>query len=213
VYLSSDPIDDFILRQILDAPEHLFPEPDRSWPSDGVILDVGGHHGFHAVEMLRRYPGRDLIVVEPHPAWCRLIRKNVRANGGEHRTRIINGCLAEDNEPRVLKFDPNSSWGASVYDRNGNETVVQVASVTLPQVLEQRRVALVYCNAEGAEFALIPQIAKLKQRPPKVVLCTHPEFGDEVALRGMLRQMGYSEANANGSERRPIFHYSLTEAA
>ena len=211
-YLSQDPIDDAIARDIVTDGERLFPKRDSLGLSGGVILDVGGHHGLYAAEALSRYPGRKLVVVEPHPAWCELIRRNLAANRGQGRTRVVNACLASDHGRRTLRFDPNSSWGATVHANGDGLTSVEVQALTLPDILQVDPVAMIYCNAEGAEYALVPQLRQHNLRPAFMVLCVHPEYGDGVDLRRTVRDMGYTETDLSPTSTRPLFHYALVSS-
>lgn len=207
-YLSADPIDDRIAAQIILNPEFILPPLSGTVPGDGIILNVGGHHGLYAAEALTRYPDRDLVVVEPHPDWCQIIKKQIDGNDSTGRGRVINGCLATDNGSRLLRFDEDSSWGATVHPNGKGTVTVEVPSLTLGQILDGRTPALIYCNAEGAEYALVPQIRGLTPLPSKMVLAVHPEFGDAAGLRREMRELGYDEENINKSDDRPIFHYT-----
>jgi FkbM family methyltransferase len=211
-YLSADPIDDAIAQDIVSNPDKLFPRQELLRAHPGVVLDVGGHHGLYAAEALHHFPERKLIVVEPHPGWCGLISRNLAANGGNGRARVVNACLAEDRNGRTLHFDPGSSWGANVHARGDGLVAVAVKSLLLTDILEGEAVAMIYCNAEGAEYSLVPQLIKTNLRPPVMVMCIHPEYGDAEALRQQVREMGYAERDASPNPRRPVYHYTLTGA-
>lgn len=211
-FLSADPIDDAIVQDMLSQPERLFPKASELGGGAGVILDVGGHHGLYAAEALRRYPDRKLIVVEPHPTWCDLIRKNVAGNGGVARVRVVSACLAADRATRTLRFDPESSWGATVESGGDDGVAMEVQSLPLPDILEGQTVAMVYCNAEGAEYTLVPQLRQHGIRPAIMVICVHPEYGDAEQLRLQVQEMGYIERDASASPQRPVFHYKFRAA-
>ena len=174
----------------------------------GAILDVGGHHGLYAAEALCRFSDRRLIVVEPHPGWCDLIRRNLGGNGGLTRARIVNACLAADRGRRTLHFDPDSSWGANVQAGGDGPLAVKVESLPLLDILQGESVAMIYCNAEGAEYALVPQPQQANLRPAIMVMCVHPEYGDAVALRRHVCEMGYAERDASANPKRPVYHYT-----
>jgi FkbM family methyltransferase len=205
--LSSDPIDDAIVQDIVSNPDKLFPKPDMFKAQAGVVLDIGGHHGLYAAEALRRFPDRRFIVVEPHPGWCDLIKRNLAANGGAARARIVNACLAADRGRRTLHFDPDSSWGANVQAGGDGLSVVEVESLPLLDILQGEAVAMIYCNAEGAEYTLVPQLQQTSLRPEVMVMCVHPEYGDSEALRRQVCEMGYAERDASANPNRPVYHY------
>ena len=211
-FLSQDPIDETIAQDIVSHPDRLYPPSDLLGSGPGVILDIGGHHGLYAAEALRRYPERRLIVVEPHPGWCRLIRKNLAANGARDRVRVVAACLALDDAKRTLRFDPDSSWGATVDAGASGRHAVEVESLTLAEILQSELAAMIYCNAEGAEYSLVPGVKQLKDRPRVMVLCVHPEYGDADALRREVRAMGYAESDLSSNSARPAYHYIMTTA-
>ena len=208
-YLSEDSIDDAIARDIVTHPERLFPEHGVLGAMEGVILDVGGHHGLYAAEALKRYPERKLVVVEPHPMWCDLIRRNLAGNGGTGRARVVNACLAPDRGKRTLRFDPDSSWGATVQADGDGAVAIEVESLTLPEIIQNQPVAMIYCNAEGAEYTLVPQLRRYNIRPGVMVLCVHPEYGDPIELRREVRDIGYAETVLSELAARPIFRFTL----
>lgn len=207
-HLSADLIDDAISQDIVSQPEKLFPRPEMLKAHTGAILDVGGHHGLYAAEALCRFSDRRLIVVEPHPGWCDLIRRNLGGNGGLTRARIVNACLAADRGRRTLHFDPDSSWGANVQAGGDGPLAVKVESLPLLDILQGESVAMIYCNAEGAEYALVPQLQQANLRPAIMVMCVHPEYGDAVALRRHVCEMGYAERDASANPKRPVYHYT-----
>ncbi len=212
-FLSQDAIDEAIAQDIVSHPDRLYPDPRLLGSGPGVILDVGGHHGLYAAEALRRYPDRRLIVVEPHPVWCGLIRKNLAANGAADRARVVTACLALDHSKRTLRFDRDSSWGATVQPAGDGKLVMEVESLTLSEILQGEVLAMIYCNAEGAEYSLVPGVKQLKERPPMMVLCVHPEYGDADALRREVRELGYEERDVSSNSSRPAYHYTLARAS
>ena len=206
--LSDDLIDDAIAQDLVSNPDKVFPNPNVLKAEAGVVLDVGGHHGLYAAEALRRFPDRRLIVVEPHPGWCDLIKRNLAGNNGLDRARIVNACLAADRGRRTLHFDPDSSWGANVQPGGDGLLAVEVESLPLLDILQGEPMAMIYCNAEGAEYALVPQLQQTNLRPAVMVMCVHPEYGDAEALRRQMRQLGYAERDASPNPKRPVYHYT-----
>jgi FkbM family methyltransferase len=206
-YLSRDQIDDVIVHDILQRSDTLFPELNNAEPKDGVVLVIGGHHGLYLSEALHRYPDREFIVVEPHPNWCQLIEKNARANDSLDRVHIVNACLAEDCQKRILRYDSDGSWGATVHLTGKGAVTIEVESMTLSSILAGKVPAMVYCNAEGAEYSLVPELKKENIRPAMLVIHVHPEYGDSQLLRKDIQAWSYSEIDKTVSSRRPVFHY------
>ena len=208
LHLSRDPVDDKILRDIFAQPEAFFPVLKECSPSHRLILDVGGHHGIYAVEALLRYPRHSITILEPQPEWCRTIEMNLHANSLGARAAVVSACLAADGLGRTLSYSDRESWGATVFPVTSCQTQLRVNSITLQDSVGERVPDLIYCNAEGAEFALVPQLKKCETLPATLVLMLHPEYGDVGSIRESLLTLGYKEKEMTYYPPRPIFHYS-----
>lgn len=209
-YLSKDFADDEVVQDILKRHADYFPDLSNSCTDkQGVLLEIGGHHGLYAAEALRTYAGHKLVVVEPHPESCELIRKQVTGNNSSDRCRIIDACLAEDTSGRVLKVHPEwGTWGATVLSMPSASATLPVKSVTLKDILESETPSLIHCNAEGAEFTMVQQLAASHFRPCHVVIMVHEEFGDVELARNTMRDIGYEERVISDWPGRQIFAYS-----
>jgi FkbM family methyltransferase len=210
-YLSQDYIDDVIVQELITYSDLFFPAVEEDRIGQGAILNIGGHHGLYASEALTRYPKRKFIIVEPHPGWCKLIKKNVIANGGGSRTEILPACLAPDLEKRILYFDKDRSWGATVEDPVQGSQEVKVESMHLDLILSGQYPALIYSNAEGAEYTLAQQLYELDIRPEIVIMMVHPEYGNVQLLRNNMKCMDYVELDKTLNSTRPIYHYFLNK--
>jgi hypothetical protein len=106
----------------------------------------------------------------------------------------------------VLQHAPDGSWGYSLYEEAeaalGSENV---ALATLDEILAGDRPQILKCNAEGAEFSLIEQLARTDIRPTFMVVMVHPQFGDMAKLVSTAEGLGY-EVTRLGTEHRPAFH-------
>jgi len=209
--LGGDRVDDIVLRDIhAGHPELYFPRMPGFDPT-GVILDVGAHHGLYTTEALRRYPRCRALAVEPDPVACRRIALNAALNGLEARIGIVRAALGETAGTGRLERDPGGSWATRV--RPVTEAAPSpgysgdlVPMRTLDEILEGERPTVIKCNAEGAEFALVPQLIRLGLRPALVVLMVHPEFGRPEDLVRRLQAAGYTVRDADDPPRGHRFH-------
>ena len=178
----------------------------------GLVLDVGAHHGIYAMEVLRRYPECHVIAVEPDAAACRSIRLNAALNGVSSRIEIVEAGLAERNGQGWLEWSARGSWGhrtRSADSRADGGAGAPVELRTLDATLAGRRPALVKCNAEGAEFAVIPRLVALGLKPRVIVLMLHPESGDIGSLLSLLIEAGYDVLDADRPPKGCRFHCVL----
>jgi FkbM family methyltransferase len=205
-YALSDPVDDAILRSVGETDRSLyFPDPDDS-RLEGVILDVGAHHGFYAIEALRRYPRCRVIAVEPDPASCAQLARNLAANRLDSRVRIVNAGVGPAAGRGRLERDASGSWATRVTSAPGGDVEV----LTLEAILAGDRPDIVKCNAEGAEFALVPQLVALGVRPSLLILMAHPRFGSAAALAVYLTRAGFDVRDADEPPRGQRFHCRTT---
>ena len=118
-------------------------------------------------------------------------------------------CALPASITRCSALAPTGAAAFSVEAGGEGAEAIQVESLTLPEILQGEALAMVYCNAEGAEYALVPQLCQHNLRPAVMVMCVHPEYGDAVALRREVRDLGYIEHDASVNPKRPVYHYML----
>lgn len=208
-YLSKDPVDDWILYDVLDSLTELYfpPELDQL-PADMLMLDVGAHHGFIAVELLRRYPQAHLIAVEPNPMAVRLLKKNLQANSLLGRVDIIEAGISQQSGWGQLKLDESGSWGDSLTnDLIGiNDKSISVQTLTVNDILNGSQPRFVKSNAEGAEFSLFPQLFVESIFPEIIILLAHPEHGAVDDLLAECKSNGYIMRDVGSSPDFPRLH-------
>lgn len=215
--LGNDPVDDSIFRHLHgDGSALYFPALANGEP-EGIILDVGAHHGIYAMEALRRYPHCEVIAIEPDPSACRKIEANAQLNNLASRIEIVRAGLANINGRGWLELDESGSWGSRTRSADpgatsrppSSQSHAQVELKTLETILRGRQPAIVKCNAEGAEFVLIPQLIALGHRPRVIVLMVHPEAGSPQELVSLLAEAGYHVRDADSPPRGYRFHCFL----
>jgi FkbM family methyltransferase len=204
--VTADPVDEQIAQHVLGPHRtDYFPTPPPELPRSACILDVGAHHGFYAAVALHEYPDAHLICVEPSGAARAELKANLELNGTGGRVRIVAAALAPAAGHGELRHTAEGSWGSSLYEEASAAIATEsVLLATLPEILGDERPAIVKCNAEGAEFALIEHLSTTDIRPEFMVVMVHPEFGDIEALVANAQSMGYRTVPV-GTEHRPAF--------
>ena len=207
-YLSKDPVDDWILQDVLASLTDLYFPPELdALPANMMMLDVGAHHGFVAVELLRRYPQAYLIAVEPNPTAVHLLKKNLQANGLLARVDIVEAGISQQSGIGKLQLDESGSWGDNlIYDGNSNNNSIPVKTMTVSEVLNGRQPHFVKSNAEGAEFHLFPQLFRVAVFPKIIILLAHPEHGEVDDLLAACTSNGYVMRDAGSSPNFPRLH-------
>jgi FkbM family methyltransferase len=204
--VTADPVDEQIAQHVLGPHRtDYFPKPRLELPPDAYILDVGAHHGFYAAVALREYPGARLVCVEPSAVAIEQLKTNLDLNGAGDRVRIVDAALAPASGRGELRHTAEGSWGSSLYEEQASAIATEsVRLAPLMDILGDERPAIVKCNAEGAEFALIGHLAATDIRPQFMVVMVHPEFGDVDELLAMVERMGYRTVSV-GTTDRPAF--------
>jgi FkbM family methyltransferase len=208
--LRDDMVDDAILRHLHAQPAVYFPDLAQFDDEGVMVLDVGAHHGFYTLEALRRYPGCRVVAVEPDPDACRTMRLNIAINKFDDRVRIVSAGLSGSRGAGLLSRGSGGSWATRVQRVNDAATnghrSVTIRTMTLSDVLDGEVPAIVKCNAEGAEFSLVPQMIELGIRPALIVLMTHPAFGSAASLVEQLQRADYLVRDVDDPPAGHRFH-------
>jgi FkbM family methyltransferase len=215
-FLSSDPIDDPVLDGILGKSKSLyFPPLSASTEAElgggGWVCDVGAYNGSWAAEMLARYPQARAVVVEPNPEKYRNIGRTLKANGFVTRARTVAVGVAPFTGTGVLIANKKGSWARRIEPGASPPSSgdLQVPTASLREVLDGIKPAVIKCNGEGAEFALVPQVLELGLYPKLMILMVHPWLADAAGLRARLEGAGYQLTSLLDDESHPCWHARL----
>lgn len=201
--VGTDPVDPFVVDDLTGKRRSMwFPEDVVNEPVE-CVLDVGGHHGHYVAAAAQVWPAATIISVEPSRQARDRIERHIEANDLAN-VHLVPAAIADASGTATLHHDPDGSWGSSLFPMGGNSSE-EVSLLRLDQVLDGRRPDVVKCNAEGGEFALIPQLLDAEYRPRLVTVMLHPEFGDVDELVGTISRAGY-QIEQIGTEERPAIH-------
>jgi FkbM family methyltransferase len=210
-YLGDDLIADRVLMHVCDMAVSLYFPRAAQPPPGSLLLDIGAHQGFYAVEALRRYPDTRMIAVEPDPQSCRMLARNLAANGMQERVRILEVGIGDTAGEAFLEYSPQGSWGNRTLPLASGEVTSQhagtrVRMLPLANVLDGQTPYLVKCSAEGAEFSLFPQMFALGVRPEWAVFLAHPHAGAADDLLARFVTEGYSVEDTDDPPLHARFH-------
>jgi FkbM family methyltransferase len=150
-------------------------EYDGPLPSHAeLIVDLGAHVGASVVFWRQRYPGAEIVAVEPDPESFGRLRRHL---AGDPRVRLVQAAVVERSGPaRLVRSD--LSW-ASHLARNGGEETIEVPGLSFTDLLEQvaldRRVDLLKVDIEGAESNVL---ASPLSAVSTLVVETHDSSGE-----------------------------------
>lgn len=214
VFLGDDPIDEYILEDVTVGME------DRYFPSylklgqGDIVLDVGGHHGLYAVELLARFPGIQILSIEPDPIGIESIERHITKNKANSNIHVIPFAVGPGETTGFLVDNHDGSWGKTLETEHRDDSI-RVPVKTLKSLLDDQNISnledvkLIKSNCEGGEFDMVPQMIDLGLKPELIVLMVHPPRGDVDALITSLENYGYTSELVFESETNPCWHFRL----
>jgi FkbM family methyltransferase len=134
-------------------------------PRSGLVVDVGANEGSWTGELLRIFPGAEVIAAEPGAA----PRAILEARFTDHANVLIDPRAVSDTAgtatfhvTRASEFSsllPPSAALHELYPASWSPTeeleTVQVETVTLDQLVGERHVSVLKLDVQGAELAVL----------------------------------------------------------
>jgi FkbM family methyltransferase len=121
-----------------------------------VCIDAGANIGMVTLFLKWLYPSAVIIAIEPDPATCELLRKNIAVNTLSDVT-IVHAALSKEVGEMSLFVHPTikGSLKMSTYARKGMTTEIKVPCRPLSDILSDAKVTavdLAKIDIEGAEW-------------------------------------------------------------
>jgi len=121
-----------------------------------TIVEVGAHHGAHAVLLGKkaRELGGMVVAVEPNPQACAVLKRNINLNGLDSTVSCEEVAILDKPGQHCLVMEGEESH-ITLESRVGGH---RVAAVTLEELLSRRsirRVDLLLVDVEGAELLVL----------------------------------------------------------
>jgi len=129
---------------------------------DAIVLDAGAHKGYLTIFALLN-GARKVYAYEPDDFNFSFLEKNVKLNGFDERTLLVNKAVARDNSERDF-FLMQSSASHSLVERRDRRIVkkTRVRGVCINDVLgditQGGQKIIFKLDIEGGEYEIIPAI-------------------------------------------------------
>jgi FkbM family methyltransferase len=139
---------------------------------DSVVLDVGANFGFFTVSLTRRLKSGQLHAIEPHPALCTLLRRNLLINSIETKV-TLHEVAASDVSGETTIFYPEGALGSGSvhWTEGGPGQYLTVMARTLDETLPaQLSVDIIKIDVERHELAVLNGAKQLLSRSPDVII-------------------------------------------
>ena len=130
----------------------------------GMAADIGGYVGSVGIALAIDNPGLRVVIVEPVPPNCDLIRLNIEQNGVADRVSLIEGAAGKGGEPVTVWYGYEGTVSAEHHAFVGNSTLAYDDHKMLPhQTVEYTGIGLadlgplsfLKVDTEGAEWAFL----------------------------------------------------------
>jgi FkbM family methyltransferase len=131
------------------------------------ILDIGGHIGSFGVFAKSKWPDAQLIAVEPCKESAQLYRKNLKSNGLNKKSVVINAGVSYDKNRTCLVHSPGTTGGhllrskldAEIYTTESYRGYsgiddYKVKTITIEEICEKYKIdeiGLAKWDCEGGE--------------------------------------------------------------
>jgi len=136
---------------------------------EGDIVDVGANLGNHTV-YFGAVLNRKVLAFEPEPLNFEFLRANIRKNGLKDSALAYNVAAWDKHEKVSLKQNVEQNFGTfSVVEKTGD-----IEAAPLDDYLENRRVALIKIDVEGAELNVLNGlVSTIKKSRPIITVEAH----------------------------------------
>ncbi|HQW04509.1 MAG: FkbM family methyltransferase [Flavobacteriales bacterium] len=176
----------------------------------GVVLDIGGHIGYHTLGLAAKYPSCKVVVFEPNPANVERLEKHVEMNATvADRIEIRPVALSDGNGNAVFNLSSNiddqTSSGsylqdgsppldAAIYERSGFvRTEVAVHRLDdLAKLEHWAPVQLMKIDVEGAEHLVLAGAEEVLQRDHPILLIEIHSVVCMLKVLELIHPLGYS---------------------
>lgn len=101
-----------------------------------LVIDIGANYGFTGVVFARHFPHARIVLVEPSPALCQFVERNLRQNGARDFVVIQAICAAQEGLRNSFALNPHSSQDNRVQGLAGWQSI-EVEARTLVSLVEQ----------------------------------------------------------------------------
>ena len=204
-YVGREQLDETIIKDLFRSLRNTYFPTDLVLKEGDVVLDVGAHKGFYSVELCKRFPGSVVYSFEPFKKSYKRLLFHKKINKAAFTP--VNAALSDNTGEAFIVDSDEGSWGNYVSDSVQDNTTV-IRTISVKDFLSENKIssiALLKLNAEGAEFAVLPEMMDNNIFPSCIILFAHPEKGNVKGLVEMVIGHGYEIKSSFDSERRPWY--------
>jgi FkbM family methyltransferase len=169
--------------------------------ADETFWDVGASLGLYSVFVGLVLTEGEVVAFEPHPQDARFTSRNLRLNGLDDRSEVVEVALASERGRAELQNEPRRT-GRQLTTERGSSPTVTVTTHAGDTLVAERGLPtpdVMKIDVEGAEGEVIGGLSNvLAETPPRLIYCEiHTEkigeFGTTVdQFTATLKEYGYA---------------------
>ncbi|MFH0936553.1 MAG: FkbM family methyltransferase [Candidatus Woesearchaeota archaeon] len=154
-----------------------------------TVIDIGAHIGYYTLIAAKLIGKKGKVYsFEPNPDNFALLKKNIEENGYKNVT-LINKAISNKKGFLKLFINPESSGGASIYEKENAKYYTNIIATTLDESLKNiKKIDIIKMDIEGAEILALEGMSNIIKRNKNIKLII--EFNPEG-----IKKLGYEPIN------------------
>jgi FkbM family methyltransferase len=159
----------------------------KFFPRGGTFLDIGANTGQHSIYFAELYDA-SVILVEPVPETCKLLRENIRINELELKCDLFLGMGFSDKTGRAnIEVHLANLGSASISENQQGE----IPTVMGDEVLVGRKIDMMKIDTEGFEMKVLAGLRNTieRERPLIYIEIDNANLDD---FNGFVQQARYT---------------------
>jgi FkbM family methyltransferase len=160
------------------------------------ILDCGANVGLASLWLKRTFPRARITAFEADPQICRVLRRNMTANGAAD-VDVVQAAVWDRDTTLSFRAEGTDAGAIASVATSDEAPAVDVPAVRLRDYIERERVDLLKLDIEGAEYAVLHDIAPVLTRVAALQMEVHDFSPERRLLPGcldLLQRHGFTYA-------------------
>ena len=136
--------------------------------SSDIVLDIGANIGFFTILSEN---AKKIICVEPLKQAIPLLKKNIKANNLENKTKVVNAAVGEKGK-LIIEVDKKLNLSRIV--RKKNKNTYEIESFDLKSLVKKYKSNMLRLDVEGYEYEILCK--KIPKEIKKISIEFHTEL-------------------------------------
>lgn len=126
---------------------------------NGLYVDVGANIGNHSVYFAKYLSSSGVVAIEPHPEYCKIIKKNAEQNSGD--VKVVHSACSDKPSTGYLvnkhaESAPNNCGNYQLFlEPQEDPEQFEIPVQRLDDIIAQDEVGFIKIDVEGGEFEVL----------------------------------------------------------